>query len=182
MICYFWKDFKPFIKVKMKQQDRALTSFKEMVQKTVKVEAKADLKSNIMVWDADSRCPRSHCPSQNTFAKVQNQGSTAKKSKPEEFRPKNSKPANRKTPVPPCINKLRKTSRQNKKKKYFKKKQDWKNSTLATRDNAIEGEKKQNNQGDKKCYNCQKRAILLETARNLQKTSVGLGNLCAGDW
>ena len=30
--------------------------------------------------------------------------------------------------------------------------------------------------------NVKKKAILLETARNLQKTSVGLDNLCAGNW
>ena len=31
MICYFWKGLKPSIKVEIEQQDRALTSFEEMV-------------------------------------------------------------------------------------------------------------------------------------------------------
>ena len=107
-----------------------------------------------MVRDADSRCLRGHRLSQNLSTKVQTQGSTAKESKPEESRPKNSKPANRKTPALPHTDKPRKTSYQDKKKGYFKKKRDQKNSILATEDNAIEGEKKQNNWGNGKCYNC----------------------------
>ena len=110
-----------------------------------------------MVRDADSRCTRGHRPSQNTFTKVQTQGSTVKESKPEESRPKESKPANGKNPAPPRTNEPGKTSRQDKKKEYLKKKRDRKNSTPATGDNAIEGEKKRNDRGDGKCYNCQKK-------------------------
>ena len=110
-----------------------------------------------MVRDADSYCPRDHCPSQNTSTKVQTQGSTIKESKPKESRPKDSKPVNGKTPAPPRTNEPGKTSCQDKKKDYLKKKRDWKNSTPATGNNAIEDEKKRNNQGDKKCYNCQKK-------------------------
>ena len=95
---------------------------------------------------------------------MQTQGSTVKKSKPEEFRPKDLKPANGKTPAPPCTNEPGKTSRQDKKKEYLKKKRDRKNSTPVTGDNAMKGEKKRNDRGDKKCYNCQKRAILLGIA------------------
>ena len=111
MIRYFREGLKPSIKVEMEQQDRALTSFKEMVQKAVNAEAKAGLRSSIMVRDVDSRCPRGHRPSQNTSTKVQTQGSTAKKSKPEEFRPKESKPADGKTPAPPRTDEPGKTSR-----------------------------------------------------------------------
>ena len=111
-----------------------------------------------MVRDADFRCPRGHCPSQNTSTKVQTQGSTAKESKPEKSRPKELKPADGKTLAPPRTNEPKKTSRQNKKKEYLKKKRDRKNSTPATRDNAIEGEKKRNDQSDGKCYNCQKKS------------------------
>ena len=141
----------------MEQQDRASTSFKEMVQRAVNAEAKAGLKSSIMVRDADSRCPRGHCPSQNTSTKVQTQGLTAKKSKPEESRPKKLKLADGKTSALPRTDEPGKTSHQDKKKKYLKKKLDRKNSTLATEDNAIEGEKKRNDRGDGKCYNCQKK-------------------------
>ena len=42
---------------------------------------------------------------------MQTPGLTAKKSKSEDSRPKNSKLANRKTPAPPYTNKPRKTSR-----------------------------------------------------------------------
>ena len=141
----------------MEQQDRASTSFEEMVQRAVNAEAKAGLRSSIMVRDANSHCPRSHRPSYNTSTKVQTQGSTVKESKPEKSRPKKSKLPNGKTPAPPHTNEPRKTSRQDKKKEYLKKKRDRKNSTPATGDNAIEGEKKRNNRGDGKCYNCQKK-------------------------
>ena len=145
IICYFWESLKPSIKFEIEQQDRASTSFKEMVQRAVNAKAKTGLRSSIMVRDADSHCSRGHCPSQNTSTKVQTQGSTAKESKPEESRPKDSKPADGKTPAPPCTNEPGKTSRQDKKKKYLKKKRDRKNSTPATRDNAIKDKKKRNN-------------------------------------
>ena len=157
MICYFWEGLKPSIKVEIEQQDRALTSFEEMVQRAVNAEAKIGLRSSIMVRDADSRYLRGHRPSRNTSTKVQTQSSIVKKSKPEESRPKDSKPANGKTPAPPRTDKPEKTSRQDKKKEYLKKKRDRKNSTPAIGDNAIEGEKKRNDRGDGKCYNCQKK-------------------------
>ena len=125
-----------------------------MVQKAVNVEAKVGLRSSIMVRDADSRCPRGHRPSQNTSTKVQTQGSTAKESKPEESRPKESKPADGKTPAPPRTNEPGKTSRQDKKKEYLKKNRDRKNPIPATENNTIEDEKKQNNQDNRKYYNC----------------------------
>ena len=157
MICYFWKGFKPSIKIEMEQQDRRLTSFEEMVQRAVNAEAKAGLRSSIMVWDADSRYPRGYCPSQNTSTKVKTQSSAVKESKSEESKPKDSKPADRKTLAPPRTDEPGKTFYQDKKKKYFKKKQDRKNSIPATEDNAIEGEKKRNNRSNGKCYNCQKK-------------------------
>ena len=110
-----------------------------------------------MVWNADSRCLRDYCPSQNTSTKVQTQDLTAKKSKPKESKPKDLKQADRKTPAPPRTNKPGKTSRQDKKKEYLKKMQDRKNPIPATENNAIEGKKKRNNWGNKKCYNCQKK-------------------------
>ena len=124
MIRYFWEGLKPSIKVEMEQQDRASISFKEMMQKAVNAEAKVGLRLSIMVRDADSRCPRDHCPSQNTFTKVETQGLTAKESKPEESRSKESKPADGKTSALPRTNEPRKTSHQDKKKEYLKKKRD----------------------------------------------------------
>ena len=145
MICYFWKDLKPFIKVKIEQQDWTLTSFKEMMQKVVNVEAKASLSFSIIIRDTDFRYLRDHCLFQNTSTKVQIQGSNAKKSKLKESRLKDLKPANKKTPALLHTNEPRKISHQDKKKEYFKKKQDRKNSTPAIGDNTIEGEKKRNN-------------------------------------
>ena len=153
----------------MEQQDRALTSFEEMVQRAVNAEAKAGLKSSIMIWNTDSRYLKGHYSSQNTSIKVQTQGSTAKKSKPKEFRPKDLKSTNGKTPAPPRIDKLGKTSRQDKKKEYLKKKRDQKNSTPATGDNAIEGEKKLNNWSDRKCYNYQKKGHFARNCPELPK-------------
>ena len=71
MICYFWKVFKPSIKVEIEQQDRESIDFEEMVQKAVNAEAKAGLKSSIMVRDSDIHCPRDHRPSNSTALKVQ---------------------------------------------------------------------------------------------------------------
>ena len=85
---------------------------------------------------------------------MQTQGSTVKESKLKESTPKNSKLTNGKTPALPRIDEPGKTSHQDKKKEYLKKKWDQKNSTLATGDNAIESEKKRNNRGYEKCYNC----------------------------
>ena len=135
-----------------------------------------------MVRDVDSRCPRGYCPSQNTSIKVQTQGSTMKESKPKESRPKDSKPTNGKTPVLPRTDEPGKISRQDKKKEYLKKKRDWKSFTPAKGDNVIEGEKKRNNKATESTIIVKRRAILLGTARNFQKTSVGLGNFCASDW
>ena len=79
-----------------------------MVQRLVNVEAKAGLKSNIIIQNADFRNPRGYCPSQNIFIKVQTQGLTAKKFKPKEFKSKDLKPTNKKTLAPPRTNESRK--------------------------------------------------------------------------
>ena len=71
-----------------------------------------------MVWYADSCCPRDHCPSQKTSAKVQTQGLTVKKSKLEESRPKKAKPANSKPFTLSYSNKAIKPNYQEKKKEY----------------------------------------------------------------
>ena len=45
-----------------------------------------------MVRDSDIRCPKSHRSSNSTASKVQTQGTPAKDSYPEEFKPKVAKP------------------------------------------------------------------------------------------
>ena len=91
------------------------------------------------------RHSRSYCPFRNTSAKVQTQNLTTKKFKPKEFRPKDLKLANKKISTLPHPNKPKKISYQDKKKEYFKKKWNWKNSSPITKDNSIKSEKKRNN-------------------------------------
>ena len=121
------------------------------------MEAKASLRSSTMVQESDACCSRDHHPSHNTFPKVQTQGTTAKKPRIEESKPKEAKQANGKAPAPSHSesNEPEKTSRIDKKKEYLekkKKKRDWKNNTPANGDNAnaVEvGEKKKwDNQGN----------------------------------
>ena len=84
MICYFWEGLKPSIKVEMKQQDRKSVNFEEIVQRAVNAEAKAGLKSTIMVQDLDIYCFQGYCLSNNIALKVQIQGIIAKNfSRPE---------------------------------------------------------------------------------------------------
>ena len=94
MIRYFWEGLKPSIKVEIEQQDRASTSFEEMVQKAVNAEAKVGLKSSTMVRDLHVHCPKGHRLSHNTSSKMQSLGSNNKdSSRSEEPKPKDPKPA-----------------------------------------------------------------------------------------
>ena len=111
-----------------------------------------------MVRDSDARCSRGHCPSHNTFLKVQTQGITAKKPGAKESKPKVAKQADGKASALPHSDESVKPTRQEKKKEYRKKKQNRKNSSPATGDNAIKDKK-----GNGKCYNCQKKGHI---ARN----------------
>ena len=61
------------------------------MQKVVNKKSKAGLRFSIIVWDLDTYCSTNYCPFYNTFSKVQTQGLTIKKSKPEESKPKKSK-------------------------------------------------------------------------------------------
>ena len=81
-----------------------------MVQRAVNAKAKANLRSSIMVQDADFRCPKGYRLSQNISTKVQTQGLITKESKPKEFRSKDLKPINRKTPALLYTNEPGKTS------------------------------------------------------------------------
>ena len=70
MICYFWKKRKLSIKVEIKQQNQEFVSFEDMMQRAVNVEAKAGLKSNIIVQDLDICCSRGYHLSNIIAAKV----------------------------------------------------------------------------------------------------------------
>ena len=133
MICYFQQGLKPYIKVEMEQQDWASTSFEKIVQRAVNAEAKAGLRSSTMVRNSDARYPKGHRSYHNTSSKVLIQGTTAKKPRAEEPRPKEAKQADGKAPAPPRSNEPIKPTRQEMKKEYWKKKQDQKNTSLATK-------------------------------------------------
>ena len=70
IVQYFKENLKPFIKVKMEQQNQAFINFEDRVQKTVNAEAKAGLQSSAIVWNADSRYSRSYCASNSIASKV----------------------------------------------------------------------------------------------------------------
>ena len=48
------------------------------MQRTVNIEAKTSLRSSTIVWDSDAYCLRGYRLSQNTFSRVQTQGSNNK--------------------------------------------------------------------------------------------------------
>ena len=62
------------------------------MQKTVNAEAKAGLKSSIMVLDLDINCSKSQRFSNSTASKIQTQKTTAKDSHSEELKIKKAKP------------------------------------------------------------------------------------------
>ena len=155
MICYFRENLKPSIKVEMEQQNREFMNFEEMVQRAVNVKVKAGLRSSILIWDSDARCPQGHRPSHNTSSKVQIQETAAKELRTKKSKPKEVKLTNSKTPAPPRFNKLAKPNCKKKRRQWLKKKKD----SLVTGNNAIEGKKKQTpgNTSQVTYYNCQKK-------------------------
>ena len=174
MICYFRKGLKPLIKVEIEQQDRESINFEQMMQRAVNAEAKAGLRSSTMVRDLDICYPRDHCHSNSTTLKVQTQGITTKESKPEQSRPKELKSVEGKNPAPLYSEsmKLGKTFRTDKRREYLKKKRDRKNNTSTTEGNANvvnNGKKKRNDQGDGRCYNCQKKCHFSKNYPKLPK-------------
>ena len=156
MIHYFWEDLKPSIKVKMEQQDRASTSFEEMVQRAVNVEAKAGLRSSTMVRDSDAHYFKGHCPSYNISSKVQSQGSNNKDfSRSKEPKFKNSKPAPSRNDA--AIESAKKEDRKDKKKRFRRQRrehtEEQKEQTLATGINKAASKKKLK----VRCFNCDKK-------------------------
>lgn len=134
------------------------------MQKTINVEAKLGLRSNIMIWDSDTYSFKGHRLSSITCLKVQTQGTTAKKPHTKKCRHKKAKQTDGKALALPRSNKPIKLNRKEKKKEYWKKKQDQKSSSLTTKDNTIEDKK-----GNRKCYNCQKRPYFEELPKNSKK-------------
>ena len=127
-----------------------------MVQKAVNAEAKAGLRSTIMVRDLDIRCPRSHRPSNNTASKMQIQGIAAKdfsRSK----KPKSKDPKS----VPPCDNPAEPAKKEDKQKRFKCQREHIRGpkKTLATGNNTVNIAKKKKKCNTSKitCFNCDKK-------------------------
>ena len=163
MICYFWEDLKPSIKVEMEQQNRESMDFEEMVQKAVNAESIAGLRSSAMVQDLDIRCLQGYHPFNSTASKVQTQEMFSKEPRPEESRSKKAKPAKEKAPAPPRTN-AAESLEQSKKDRKGKKWGFWerKEQTPATGTNVIDaGSKKK--YPDIMCYNYDKKGYYLKS-------------------
>ena len=160
MIRYFREGLKPSIKVEMEQQDRASTSFKEMVQRAVNAEVKAGLRSSTIVRDSDARCPRGHRLSHNTSLKVQTQGSKDL-SRPKETKPKDPKSASSRDDA---AESPKKNDRKDKKKRFRGQRRkhtgERKEQTPATNINTTNVSKKKKKRRDISeitCFNCDKK-------------------------
>ena len=179
MICYFQKGLKPFIKVKIKQQDRKFVNFEEMVQKAINIEAKAGLKSTIMVRNLNIRYSQGYCLFNNTTSKVQIQGTTAKDSSCfEKPKTKNFKS------VSPYDNIAMPAKKKNKQKRFkYKQKCIKKLEKIpAISNNIVNATKKKKSVTlvKSRISTAIKKATILGTASS-QKISIDLSNLCAGD-
>ena len=156
MICYFQESLKPSIKIEMEQQDWESVSFEEMVQRAVNVEAKAGLRSTIMIQDLDIRCLWDHHPSNNTASKVQTQGTAAKDSSLlEELKTKDPKSIS-------LHDKLAEPAKKENKQKKFKR--QWERTrepkeTPAIDNNTVDAAKKKKKRDTSKvtCFNCNKK-------------------------
>ena len=157
MICYFWEGLKYSIKVEMEQQDREAMDFEEMVQRAVNAKAKAGLRSSAMVRDSDICCPRGHRPFNSIASKVQTQGTSAKKPRPEESRTKEAKQAKGKALAPPRTN-AAEPSEQGKKDGKDKKRRFWEKRTRSEETPATEVNIKVLKKKVKtRCFNCNKK-------------------------
>ena len=142
--------------IKMEQQDPESVNFEEMVQRAVKVKAKAGPKSTIMVRGSDIRCPRGHRPSNNTASKVQTQETAAKdSSRPEEPKTKDPKSVPlRDDPAEPA----KKEDKQKRLKCRQERTRESK-ETPATGNNIVNAAKKKKKRDTSKvtCFNCDKK-------------------------
>ena len=128
--------------------------FVEMVQKTINVEAKAGLRSSTMVRDLDACCLKGHHPSQNTFSKVQTQGSSYK----DLFRSKEPKNTDPKL-APPRGNAAELAKKEDKNTRLWKCRQEQNKQTPITSDNTKASKKKKKRRDLSKvtCFNCDKK-------------------------
>ena len=155
MICYFRESLKHSIKVEIEQQDRESINFEEIVQSAVNAKAKAGLRSSTMVQDLDACCPRGHCPSHNTFSKMQTQGSSHKNS------PRSEKSKNKDLKSSSPHNNAAELAKKENKKKWLRgHKREQNKQTLATDDNtkALKKKKKRRDPSKITYFNCNKKS------------------------
>ena len=131
-------------------------NLKEMMQKAVNAEAKADLKSSTMIWDSDVHCSRGHRPSHNTSLKMQTEGSK-NSSRSKKFKPKDPKPA------PSCndtAEPAKKENKKEKKKRLQKRRREQNKQTPVTSDNtkAPKNNKKRRDPSKITSFNCNKKS------------------------
>ena len=164
MIRYFWKCLKPFIKVKIEQQDRASTSFKEMVQKAVNAEAKTGLRFSTIVQDSNAHYLKSHRPSYNTSSKMQTQSFN------DSFRFKETKPKDLKSASSyDNVAKLPKKDNKKDKKKTFwgqrrkhtRKRKKQTSTTNVNTNNVLKKKKKRCDVSEIMCFNCNEKSHLI---------------------
>ena len=106
--------------------------FEEMMQRAVNEEAKIGLRLSAIVRDLDIYCSRGHRPSNNTASKVQTKGTTAKKPRPKESKPKDTKAIRANAAEPSEQDKKDKKDRRDKKRRVREKKNQKKSRPLAT--------------------------------------------------
>ena len=156
MICYFWESLKPSIKVEIGQQDRESINFEEMVQKAINAEAKASLKSTIMIQDSEICCFQGYCSSNNIAPKMQTQETTAKDFfRSEELQIKNPKSAL-------LHNNIAEPAKKKNKQKKFKRQQERikePKNTSATGNNIVNTTKKKKKRDTTQvmCFNYNKK-------------------------
>lgn len=142
-----------------------------MIYKTVNVEVKMGLRSNIIAQNLDTRCLRRHCLSYNTFSKMQTQSSK------DFFCTKKPKTKDPKLALP-CIDMVKplKPGKKNKKKKTKKHMQDnigeWKKQSLATSNSVANvSKRKKKCDGSKiRCFNSNKKSYYASICTEFPKS------------
>ena len=124
--------------------------FEEMVQRTVNAEAKAGLRSSIMVQDLNARYPKGYRLFHNTSLKVQTQGSKNSSSS-EELKPKDSKPALLRDNV---AEPAKKEDRKEKKKRFQNQRREHTEKQTPATDVNTQAPKKKIKA---RCFNCNKK-------------------------
>lgn len=152
-----------------------------MVQSFVNIEAKTSLKSNIMVQDSDIHCPKNHCLFNNIASKIQIKGITVK-----DLYLKNPEPKKQSQ----LLSKLWNFQSGKIKKKGLKSigkttpGSETKLWSLATTLSTPQRRAQKRRVTRVKSYviTAIRRDTMLALAPNVQKTSIGLGNLRTVDW